>query len=97
MRPVNIADLEAGAMVLLAVPAACRANLARSLCDIATEADQYRRTMQVPHPVLGTGTVMSAASLYKKALRSSCPSHEYLSCVHILVTELLGRVGDQIK
>ena len=42
MRPVNLADLEAGVRVLLAAPQRSRRQLALSLCNAAAAADAHR-------------------------------------------------------
>lgn len=88
MRPVNLADIEAGVQVLLAAPVRRRSHLASELCNRACEAERYRQIYRAAHPEFGTGTLMSAAQAYDKALRGSHENPEFLSCIQLLVAEL---------
>lgn len=69
MRPIALADLEVALRALLAAPPDARKLLARRLLADAETADQYRCDTGLLHPVLGSGTLMSAAMCHPLAQR----------------------------
>lgn len=69
MRAVQLADIEAAARVLMAVPVVERAGTMASLLQAADIADRYRKRLRRPHPHFGTGTLMSAAAKHAAAPR----------------------------
>lgn len=88
MRPVNLADIEAGALVLMAVPAADRAAVARRLCARAAIADRHRIRTKAAHPRHGTGTLMSATQRYRTVPRHAADPSEFLFSLKIMVDAL---------
>lgn len=89
MRPVNLADLEAGVRVLLAAPQRSRRQLALSLCNAAAAADAHRKRTGAPHPVFGTGTIMSASRCYAMVSSQGADEGDYLTALRDLITALI--------
>ncbi len=69
MRPVQLADIEAAARVLLCCAPKGQPALAAQLIAQADLADTYRKRLRKPHVVFGTGTLMSAASRHPQTGR----------------------------
>ncbi len=69
MRAVQLADIEAAARALMAVPSTERAALMASLLKCADTGDRYRKRLRKVHPRCGSGTLMSAAARFAQAPR----------------------------
>lgn len=61
MRPIQLADVEIAARVLLRVAPDARAAMLASMIDQTQLADSYRQMHGTPHPQYGCGTLMSCA------------------------------------
>lgn len=96
MRPVQLADIEAAALVLLNVEADQRRALAALICGTAAVADKYRKRLRRPHPMYGSGSLMSAAATFSQASRPSQGTGEYLECIHIVTTAVLAHRNHNI-
>ncbi|WP_322892641.1 MULTISPECIES: hypothetical protein [unclassified Yoonia] len=91
MRGVHLADLEWVTRVLLAVPAAQRADLLEEMLITATRGDQFYQLTGRAHPLHGIGTLMSAASRLKMVPRPAVLTPDYLRCLAMIAL----RIGDQ--
>lgn len=89
MRPVQLADIEAAALVLLASAPDARSALAARICTEANIADCYRKRLKRAHPLFGTGTLMSAARRHGRVVRAPACSQTYLECIRLLADCLL--------
>jgi hypothetical protein len=90
MRVVQLADIDAGARVLLLVGSDERADLAEAICERARVADKYRKRLKLPHPAFGTGTIMSAATRFPQASRPTQNTSEYLKCIHMMTAAVIA-------
>ena len=91
MRPVLHGDLIAVARVLRAVPETERAGLCRIVLAQARWADAYRVAMGRAHPDWGDGSLMAAAAGHVQAREPFLSDPEYLHCLWVVVSALLGR------
>lgn len=90
MRPVNLADVEVAASVLMAVAPEERATLMADLIRRADAADQYRQQSQHPHPAFGTGTLMAAAQAFDRAPRPSSLARDALRAYAVVIAALIA-------
>ncbi len=88
VRPVQLADLEVAVRVLLAAPETARRRMVVQLHQEASIAARHREATGKPHPLYGTGTLMSAAQKHKAVPRSAFCDADYLQCMAILTTIL---------
>ncbi|WP_342075405.1 hypothetical protein [Yoonia sp. SS1-5] len=91
MRHAGLADIEAAARVLRLVAPAARHQVIAQLCDAADLADKYRKRLGRAHPVLGHGTLMSAAYCLPMASRPSATDPAYLACLQVVTGHLERR------
>lgn len=97
MRPVQLADLEVVARVLLLLDPAARPALMARLIQQAARADQHRIATGQPHPHYGTGTLMSAAGAYRKAKRMQGLGRDELDAMRCAINGLIGDTADHIS
>lgn len=97
MRPVNLADIEVAARVLMAVEEDDRPKTMADIIARADVADRWRRKLHRPHPVYGTGTLMSAAQAYSKAPRPLCIARDELYAYAVVIEALVARRTHQIS
>lgn len=95
MRPVQLADIETAARVLMLAKPSTRADFMAKLLERAERADSYRQATGRPHPRFGTGTLMSAAAPYPKAGRVAGFLHDDLHAIHCVIDGLMERTKDQ--
>jgi hypothetical protein len=96
MRAVQLADVDAAALVLLSIEPDMRGPLAVQLCWNAAVADRFRKRLKRPHPKFGSGSLMSAAATFPQARRPLQGSIEYLECIRIVITAVLARRSHNI-
>lgn len=94
MQPVQLADIEMAARVLLALPEAARPTMAAVLCQQASVAGVQRAETGTVHSLYGNGTLMSAASRHAAAGRPVFCTRDYLGCMADVI-RALGHYGDQ--
>lgn len=95
MRPVQLADIEAAARVLLPLPASERKGRMTQLLAQAHTADRYRQTTGRPHSGFGVGTLMSAAASFPKSSRHSQFTQNELHAFAIVINALLAQQSNQ--
>lgn len=95
MLRVNLADIDAGVRVLLSVPSAHREKTANTLCERADLADRFRRCTDKPHPMYGSGTLMSAAAAFANSGKDRRDEDAFLECLRVLVAALSVNNRDQ--
>lgn len=95
MRPVQLADIEMAARVLLAHDPGDRVGVMAGLLHKADTADHYRKRTKKQHPSFGCGTLMSAAAGYRQAGRPAQIGPETLSALRIVIESLLADRNDQ--
>ena len=94
MQPVQLADIEMAARVLLALPEAARPTMAAVLCRQASLAGVHKAETGKVHSLYGNGTLMSAASRYAATGRPVFCTRDYLACLGDVITALRHH-GDQ--
>lgn len=94
MRPIQLADLDMAARVLLCADPLHRVHLARDLCEDAGTADRYRKHIGQPHPTFGVGTLLSATARYDKSARPGQCHSEYLKCLKIVIDQVIATRHD---
>ena len=95
MRPVQLADIEVAARVLMPIDPPARFRVMTEIVDRAVAADRYRKTCGRAHPDFGCGTLMSAAERYEKIARPVSCGRDYLACVVIVASVLTDRHSNQ--
>lgn len=88
MRPVNLADIEILARVLVCLPVEAQDNAVIELIRRATIADRYRRETGKRHHNFGSGTLSSAAQNYAKAGRSELYCKNYIPVFRRVINAL---------
>lgn len=96
MRPVHLADIEVAARVLLTLAPHDRADQMAKLIANADVADRYRKRLGCPHPVFGTGTIMSAAASFRQAARPGQMDANTLDALVVVIKGLADRRGNQL-
>lgn len=96
MLPVQLADLDVAARVLMALPASARRAFAARLCFMADIAAQFRRETLGLHPNFGNGTLMSAAHKCPVHPRPAFCNRDYLASIGVLVARLGGITTDDM-
>lgn len=69
MRPVQLADIETAARVLMLLAPDARPAAIQVMIAQTEVADQYRQANDRPHPRFGMGTLMSSAARWHAAPR----------------------------
>jgi hypothetical protein len=88
MRPVQLADLDMAARVLVLVETGDRSRLAAEMCTKAHVADKYRKRIGRPHPEFGVGSLMAAAASYDKCSRPDACTIAYLECLQVVIGQI---------
>jgi len=94
MRPVQLADIESAARVLLLLEPGLRQAFIAQLCRNANLADRFRKRTGRRHPQHGTGSLMSAAMQHPVAARPAACRARYLDCLHLVISHLRDIGGD---
>jgi hypothetical protein len=92
---VQLADVEAAARVLMRCPAEDHRRMIAQMLAEAEIADQFRLQHRAPHPVFGTGTLMSAAAKHKMKQRPTRLSPTECAAYTVVFKALCGDVIDQ--
>lgn len=95
MRPVQLADIEVAARVLMAVGARQRVGIAAQLIERAALADQVRLATGKAHPLFGSGTLMSAATSLPSSPRPAFLGPDELQAIAIVINGLLANLHHQ--
>ncbi|WP_052700896.1 DUF7742 family protein [Loktanella sp. S4079] len=90
MLQVQLADIEAAARVLYAVPAPARKAKAQELCRNARLAHAHRARTGFAHPRFGNGTLMSAATKQKSAPRAAFCDRAFVECLVTIAMVLMN-------
>ena len=69
MRPVQLADVEMAARVLMLSPPEARAVVMRNLIAETVQAEAYRQLHGIPHPQFCVGSLLSRAMRFQAAPR----------------------------
>lgn len=95
MRPVQLADIEMAARVLMCRAPDARAVAMQKMISQAVAAEQFRQTEGKPHPAWGTGTLMSSAAQRTTAPRPSALCADALHAYAIVIQALLAHATYQ--
>ncbi|KQI72697.1 hypothetical protein AN191_06725 [Loktanella sp. 5RATIMAR09] len=90
MRPLHLADIETAARALVLIRAEDRAAVMQDMIAKAALADRYRIAHGRPHPLFGTGTLMSCALRRAVAPRPAALGPDVLHALAIATRELRG-------
>jgi hypothetical protein len=90
VRPLHLADIETAARALAFIVPEKRAAVMRDMIAKATLADRYRLAHGRPHPLFGTGTLMSCALRGAVAPRPAALGPDALHALAIAAQELRG-------
>jgi hypothetical protein len=97
MRPLHLADIETATRVLALIPAEGRAAVMRDMIAKADLADEYRLAHGRPHPLFGTGTLMSCALRWAVAPRPAALGPDALQVLRLAAGELHRHFTDQFQ
>ena len=95
MRPIQLADIETAARVLVVLAPSARPAAMRKLIGQTEKADRYRLAKGLPHPRYGTGTLMSSAQRWQKAPRPDAIGPDVLAAYAVVLSALLDRASHQ--
>ncbi|PJI92143.1 hypothetical protein BC777_0987 [Yoonia maricola] len=95
MRPVQLADIEMAARVLMGVAPAARDAVMRDMIIQAQTADAYRRFHGKPHPRFGSGAVLSCAARQDPVPRPAALGLDALAAYAIVIQTLLADASYQ--
>lgn len=95
MRPVNLADIEVAARVLMALAPEERVGVMADLIRRADTAERYRKQSRRAHPAFGTGTLMSAAQVFDAAARPLSLGRDELRAYALVIAALIAHDTDQ--
>lgn len=90
MRPVLHGDVTAAARALLRIPEPGRVGLCRRMIREAAFAYRYMMRSGKPHPLWGTGSLMSAALLRPVAPEPNLDDIAYCTCLEMVLRELIA-------
>ena len=90
MRPVQLADVEMAARVLMRSAPNKRAALMLDLIQEAKIADAHRQRFGTPHLEFGSGTLLSRAARCDAAPRSSAMNGQVLDAYRVVIDALLS-------
>jgi hypothetical protein len=91
MRAVKLADIEAAARAAMCCRPAARSTLVARLMMQADMADKYRKHLRKPHPLFGTGTLMSAAGKHPQVARPEILDSNTLDAFAHVINALQSR------
>jgi hypothetical protein len=97
VRPLHLADIETAARALALIAPEERAAVMRDMIAKAALADRYRLAYGRPHPLFGTGTLMSCALRRAVAPRPSALGPDALHAFVIAAKELRRYFMHQIQ
>ena len=88
MRPIQLADIEMAARVLMRAVPTARHDLMQEIIKEATAADHFRQTHGMQHPCFGAGSLMSAAARHKAAPRPHALDRDALNAYAVAIALL---------
>lgn len=97
MRPLHLADIETAARALALIAPEERAAVMQDMIAKAALADRYRLAHGRPHPLFGTGTLMSCALRRAVAPRPAALGPDALDTFVIAAKELREYFMHQIQ
>ena len=95
MRPVQLADIEIAARVLLQVAPEARLGVMQDMIQRAEAADRFRTATKRTHPQFGTGTLMSSAAHWQQAPRPAALGADALQAYSVVLAALLANASHQ--
>ncbi|EBA11360.1 DUF7742 family protein [Roseobacter sp. CCS2] len=95
MRPVQLADIEMTARVLMQVPVERRVRLMQTLIGETECAEAYRLLHGAPHPQFGVGSLLSRAVRMQAAPRPAALEFDALDAYCAVVNALLAHQTHQ--
>jgi hypothetical protein len=90
VTPVQLADIEVAARVLLATDPVRHDTVLSEIIARADAAERYCKKAGRPHPSFGGGTVMSATASYPKTPRVSFLADADLRAIACVINGLLA-------
>lgn len=90
MRPTLHGDISSAARALFGVPEAHRRRLCRRIIREAELADRFVSRTGKPHPVFGTGSLMSAARKRVLLAEPGFDNIDFCRCFEIVLQELIS-------
>jgi hypothetical protein len=95
MRPVHLTDLQVAARAVMAAPDDLRAATAHRIVQAAEIADRYRKHTGQAHPVLGSGTLETAARSFPMAHQAAALDPIFRRSLMLVLHALARRETDQ--
>lgn len=93
MRPVLPGDLVAAARALRPLPVPARPAAVAAMIAEAALADRFRKRLGRPHPRLGNGSLMAAASAWPQAAEPWLSDPDWLGCLAAVIAALRARAA----
>lgn len=95
MRPVQLADLEMAARVLMCLPNAARVQAMQDMIGATEIADAHCCAQGTPHPQFGAGTLLSCAAHHAVAPRPAALGKDALHAYWVVLQALMAHPSHQ--
>jgi hypothetical protein len=97
MRPIQLADIEMAARVLIRVAPSARAAAIKTMIAQVEQANCHRHAHGLPHPQFGCGTLMSRAGRMDAAARPAHLGPDALDAYAVVIAALMAHQSHQIS